>query len=113
MTRRLLLALAEMHASPATKVFLALVLVAVLPFSLLADALTFLARRRLLDSVLGSAETTCPGGHRVELLGSWVCAECRLAYDGHGFLCAQCGAFPAAVHCACGRTVRSPLWEPA
>ncbi|MFZ5478960.1 MAG: hypothetical protein ACOZNI_19465 [Myxococcota bacterium] len=112
MTRRLLLALGELHVGLGLRLALALLVLLALPFTIAWDALTARRRRALEAEAFAAPFVVCPSGHPVGLVGGWTCPMCCLTYEGNGFLCPHCGRSPAAIRCACGLSVRSPLWVP-
>lgn len=106
------MALGDPHGGCLVGVLLAPVFFLLAPFALATDAALAGARSARIRRVLALQVGTCGSGHPVALRGLWSCETCKLTYTGHGFYCPHCGAFPAAVGCACGNVCRSPLWEP-
>ena len=108
MTRTLLSWLVSARVALSTRLILASLVLAVLPFTLAVDALRLLFGAMRERRLLSAATVRCPAGHEVELHGGWRCS-CGITFEGSGFgACPACGERSWIV-CACGRAVKNRL----
>lgn len=81
-----------------------------LPFALIADALISAFRSWRGRRVLACDVALCPRGHEVSLHGAWQCENCSLVSVGSGLgSCPHCSEQAYAVLCPCGLPIVNPL----
>lgn len=110
MTAWLLELLGRMRGSLGRQVALSLIVLVVgLPVALFVDALRAYLRASRIARALAAAQTRCPRGHVVELVGAWQCG-CGYVWRGHAWeSCPLEGTRAHYIYCACGCSVRSPI----
>lgn len=111
MIRWLLDVLGSVRGSLLGQLFVALVVLGLMPVALVVDGLLRLWRVVRVRRVLAVQEVRCPRGHVVSLVSdSWTCPVCKLTHPGHGFAsCPHCGTIPHAINCPCSLPVVNPL----
>lgn len=115
MTRWVLTLLGRLRAPWWAGLLLALVALVLLPATLLVDAIILFAGVVRVAGRLEVTDVRCPRGHVVRVMGTrvlWTCGSCGFGYLGSGFApCPRCRAVAAFVQCACGASVKNPVFE--